>query len=172
MRGVWLVARREFAYFVLRRGFLISLLLVPVWIGISVAIPLLAARSVSVASFVVVDQSGQGFAGAIDKALLRSEARTALELMAVYVKAAADVEALKKADPELAKVLLADPIDATHADALVALGGPEKVSERIKPFLPAGTPAPPLPPKRFVRVDAPPNLTDTSPAGLRDFLSA
>lgn len=169
MRDLWLVARREYAHFVLRRGFLISMAIVPVWIAVAAVLPRLAEQAVPILSFVVVDQTGKNLTDAIDVALGRDETRAGLDALAAYAKAAAAMDAVKEKDPEIFAILDADPDDRKQVDAVQALGGVQALADRVKPFLKPGVPAFAAPPKRFVRIPAPDTLNANDPASIKAF---
>jgi ABC-2 type transport system permease protein len=171
MRDLWLVARREYAHFVLRRGFLISMAIVPVWIVIASILPRLAEQAVPVLSFSVVDQSGANLIEAIDVALARDEVRTGLDALASYAKSSADMDAIKAKDPEAFAILDADSNDRYQVDAVQKLGGVTALADRVKPYLKAGYPPFTAPPKRFTRVPAPDGLDVNDPAAIKAFFA-
>lgn len=171
MRDLWLVARREYSHFVLRRGFLISMAIVPVWIVIAAILPRLAERAVPILSFVVSDQSGKGMTDAIDVSLARDETRNGLDALAVYMKASGDMEALKSKDPDAFAILDAEPDDRAQVDAVQALGGVAALADRVKPYLKPGFPPFVAPPKRFVRIPAPESLNANDPASIKAFFA-
>lgn len=172
MRDLWLVARREYAHFVLRRGFLISMAIVPVWIAVAAVLPRLAEQAVPILSFIVVDQSGKGLTAAIDVALARDETRNGLDALAAYAKASANMDALKGQDPIVFAILDADADDRRQVDAVQALDGVSALAERVKPFLKPGAPVFSAPPKRFIRIEAPPSLNANDAASIKAFFAS
>ena len=75
MISILLIARHEFVKYVTRRGFLISLFLMPAWFVFAGAVPRWIERNAPPRSFIVVDRDG-GFASAIAEAVA---ARTAAD---------------------------------------------------------------------------------------------
>jgi ABC-2 type transport system permease protein len=170
MRDVWLVARREYAHFVLRRGFIFSMLAVPIWIAVSALLPILAARAVPTLAFAVVDRSGAGLIASIDVSLERSRTRDGLNALSLYAAAAADMTALKEKDPELHALLTASSNDRTQVDAALAQGGIEKLRDRVTPFLKPNFPRFELPAPKYLRVEATPAINGaTAQSMLRYF---
>lgn len=70
MKRIFLVARQEFITYVTRRGFVISVFLMPVWILAAAIVPKWADRSVTPQAFTVIDQAG-GYAQAIAQSASR-----------------------------------------------------------------------------------------------------
>jgi ABC-2 type transport system permease protein len=68
MRQIWLIARQEFIKYVTRRGFLLSVLMFPLWIVIVVMVPKWTGTDSDVPRahlFTVVDRSGGAYAEAL-----------------------------------------------------------------------------------------------------------
>lgn len=108
MRRTFLVARQEFVKYVTRRGFLISILMFPLWIVIVTLVPQWTSGGSGPAphDFTVVDHSGGFYRGAIAAAALhRSQGRHAAADTAPYVYS-------------VAPAYLADADDAHFAGAV------------------------------------------------------
>jgi len=72
MRHVYLIARQEFIKYVTRRGFLISILMFPLWIMIVIYVPQMTGggpNSPSPHTFTIVDRTGGDFRDAVVAAL-------------------------------------------------------------------------------------------------------
>jgi ABC-2 type transport system permease protein len=75
MNRILIIARHEFIKFITRRGFLFTLIGVPLWIGLAAIVPAkLSSAENRQAVFVVLDRSG-GFAPALARAVERRNAR-------------------------------------------------------------------------------------------------
>ena len=82
MKRAYLIARQEFIKYVTRRGFLISVLLFPLWIGLVAFLPHAGSRHA------VARVHGRGscgrLRGAIAEAVARADARAMLSALADY----------------------------------------------------------------------------------------
>jgi ABC-2 type transport system permease protein len=156
MRRVYLIARQEFIKYVTRRGFLIGVLLFPVWIGLVAFLPQAVDRATPSRVFVVVDRAG-GFEAPIAEAVARADASAMLSALSVYARASADMAALRKRAPRVAEML-----DNSDDDREIAVfrssGGMAGVVARISPFVrhDAAPFAPPSP--KFILARAPGDL--------------
>ncbi|MBS0275714.1 MAG: ABC transporter permease [Proteobacteria bacterium] len=74
MNRVFLIARQEFIKFVTRRGFLFTLIGVPLWIGLAAIVPKMIASGGDRAVFTVVDH-GHGFKQEIARTLAHESAQ-------------------------------------------------------------------------------------------------
>lgn len=75
MNRVFLIARQEFIKFVTRRGFLFTLIGVPVWMALATIVPAMLGNHGGQTVFAVVDRSGGVYRHAISEALARRDAR-------------------------------------------------------------------------------------------------
>lgn len=75
MNRVFLIARQEFIKFVTRRGFLFTLIGVPVWMALATIVPAMLNNHSGQTVFAVVDQSGGTYRDAIADALAKRNAR-------------------------------------------------------------------------------------------------
>ncbi|GAA0553631.1 ABC-2 type transport system permease protein [Rhizomicrobium palustre] len=160
-RRTFLVARQEFVKYVTRRGFLISLVMMPLLMGLSFAIPRFAASHPRTNVMTVVDLAG-GYAPSIAIAVERDHARDTLRDFADYARKYADMPALAKADPALAR-LLAAPERIASIKAFMDRGGWQPAFEKLhlKPDAPAFDPPKPS----IVLVPAPADLSSDFAAG-------
>ncbi|MEI9990044.1 MAG: ABC transporter permease [Rhizomicrobium sp.] len=116
MRHVFLIARQEFIKYVTRRGFLISILMFPLWIMVVIFVPQWTGGSGSkVHVFTVVDRSGGAYRDALFCAAERRYQRKHVQALARYAAANADMAKLARVAPHIA-ALLRDP-DAPGAVA-------------------------------------------------------
>ena len=75
MNRVFLIARQEFVKFVTRRGFLFTLIGVPVWMALATIVPTMLGNHGGHTVFAVVDRSGGAYRDAIAQSLARRDAR-------------------------------------------------------------------------------------------------
>ncbi len=75
MNRVFLIARQEFVKFVTRRGFLFTLIGVPIWMALAAIVPAMLGNHGGQTIFAVVDRSGGAYNGAIAESLARRDAR-------------------------------------------------------------------------------------------------
>jgi|GEM_PF-823405 len=117
MRHTFLIARQEFIKYVTRRGFLISVLMFPLWIMIVIFVPRWTGEGSAAHEhvFTVVDRSGGAFRDALYCAVERQYQQKKLESLAHYASANADMTKLARTAPRVA-ALLRDP-DAPGAVA-------------------------------------------------------
>jgi ABC-2 type transport system permease protein len=145
IRRVFLIARQEFVKYVTRRGFLISILMVPLFIVLAAAVPSLVASQTKTRVITVIDRAGD-YEQAVAVAAQRDEAHAALSALADYAEKHADMAALGRADPALAAMLNA-PDRVASIRAFQARGGWRKafaaLSATLRPDAPAFTPPDP-----------------------------
>lgn len=75
MNRVFLIARQEFVKFVTRRGFLFTLIGVPIWMALATIVPAMLGNHGGQTVFAVVDRSGGMYREAITNSLVRHNAR-------------------------------------------------------------------------------------------------
>jgi ABC-2 type transport system permease protein len=75
MNRVFLIARQEFVKFVTRRGFLFTLIGVPIWMALATIVPAMLGNHSGQTMFAVVDRSGGAYRDAIAQSLARRDAR-------------------------------------------------------------------------------------------------
>jgi ABC-2 type transport system permease protein len=173
MKRAYLIARQEFIKYITRRGFFISVLLFPVWIGLVAFLPQALDRATPSRVFTVLDRAG-GFEAPIAEAVARADAGYMLSALSVYARANVDMSALRKQAPRVAE-MLDNSDDDREIAAFRSSGGMARVVARIAPFVKRGAPlfAPPLPKFRLIEVpDDLARATQTSFADVaRDYLT-
>lgn len=131
MRRIALIAWHDFWKYVTRRGFLIGILLFPVWIFAFVAVPQLLQRSKDTRYFVVADLSGGGYRAAIARELDRADARRTLIALASFARAAIDLKAYEQSAPDAVRLLRGDPYDPAALETYTELGGWQAIVETL-----------------------------------------
>jgi ABC-2 type transport system permease protein len=185
IRRIFLIARQEFLKYVTRRGFFISILMVPLFIGIAAGVPILFSAHVRTSVITVVDRAG-GYEQAIEAAAQRDTAQTALVALAKYALQYANMRPLAQADPALAAILTG-PTRIAHIKAFEARGGLPEALAKLSTYLRLGAPAFVAPQPHFLIVRARKELAEAgdirararsylaganSAAGNRDRISA
>ncbi|GAA0575594.1 ABC transporter permease [Rhizomicrobium electricum] len=145
IRRTLLIAWQEFVKYVTRRGFLISLLMVPAILALSIGMSSFTANHARTNVMTVVDLEG-GYAGAIEQAVVRENARRELSALATYAHANVDRMVLRRKAPDLDRLFEA-PDRIAAIKAFAAGGGWQPVFARLSPLLRAGAPVftPPRP---------------------------
>jgi ABC-2 type transport system permease protein len=162
MRRIYLIARQEYIKYVTRRGFLISVLLFPVWIGLVAFLPRALDRAAPSRVFMVVDRAG-GYEAAIAEQVARADAAAMLQAVSEYAHADADMGALRASAPAVAG-MLDNPDDEREIAAFRSAGGKQAMLAALSTHLKPDAPpfAPPTP--RFRLVPAPDDLVRASEA--------
>jgi ABC-2 type transport system permease protein len=165
IRRIFLIARQEFLKYVTRRGFVISTLMVPLFIVFAALVPTLVISQTQTRVLTVVDRAG-GYQQAIAAAAARDAAYSSLAALADYSAKYADGTALGRADPALAAMLKA-PDRVAQVKAFQARGGWQRTMATLSGTLRAGAPvfAPPRP--RFALAPAPGELAAASSDNIR-----
>jgi ABC-2 type transport system permease protein len=145
IRRTLLIALQEFVKYVTRRGFLISLLMVPVILALSIGMSSFTANHTRTNVMTVVDLAG-GYAAAVEQAVARDTARKELTALAAYAHANVDRIVLRRKAPDLDR-LFDSPDRIASVTAFAAAGGWQPAFARLSPLLRAGAPAfaPPKP---------------------------
>jgi len=150
MTRALLVARSEFLKYVTRRGFIISLLMFPVWVVIGGVVPQWIESKTPTRSFTVVDRTGGAFAFAIAKAVRDDTEGAERDALSDYAAANIDMAALRVKIPALAAMLDAPSGDAAALAQFRKSGGVDGVRARISPWRTTGQAfEPPRPRFRF-----------------------
>ncbi len=131
MRNAFLIARQEFVKYVTRRGFFISILMFPLWVMFVVLLPQWTGGAPQ-RVFTIVDRAG-GYREAILEALAREDAGRELTALAGYANANADMAAVRRAAPQLAR-MLAMPQAARSIAAFRMFGGSRIVLSELARF--------------------------------------
>lgn len=145
MRHTYLIARREYLSYVATPGFWLSLAMVPVFMLLGIAVPIMLDRSTPTRYFTVLDQSGRYETAIVDK-LERDrteQARTVLKSLstmpgqgdsAARALAALDAgQSLKSAEAMLgaqAKMAM-----GAIKENYILVSAPVRTEEQIRPFL-------------------------------------
>ncbi len=167
MSQILLIARREYVQYIRTRGFWLSILMFPIFVGLGAIIPVLIERSAPVRHYVLVDRAG-GFAERIDAAFEADHRALTVRAFALYARVAADPEAI--ADGRVDPVFVPVSVGEAEVEAFMAAGGLERAQEAVAPYL--GDAAIPFtaPRRNFVRVDLPPEIDTGAP--LADIAAA
>ncbi|MBU6296839.1 MAG: ABC transporter permease [Alphaproteobacteria bacterium] len=165
IRRILLVARQEFLKYVTRRGFLVSLLMVPLVIALAAVVPTLVASHARTRVITIVDHAG-GYEQAIAAAAARDEAHESLSALADYAAKYADMTALGRADPALAAMLKA-PDRVAKIKAFQARGGWHQVFAELSGYLRAGAPGFTPPDPHFEIATTPNDLAAANSSDIR-----
>jgi ABC-2 type transport system permease protein len=161
MNRTWLIARQEFIKYITRRGFIISLLIFPMWIVLGIVVPKWMSSTVPPRPFVIVDHTDGSYAQALRDTLARSAAGRQLQALADYANANADMKAFARAEPNLAAMLAAPNAESsrqTFHDTGIA-----KTLATLAPYQRANAPPFDAPPPRFVLLKTPTSLANIDP---------
>jgi len=166
VKRVWLIARQEYIKYVTRRGFLISVMLFPVWIGLVAFLPRALDRATPSRVFAVIDHAG-GYETAIADEIARDDTASTLSALSEYAHANADMAELRAGAPGIAGVL-DNPDDEREIEAFRNSGGVTAMLAGMSRFLKPHAPpfVPPVP--KFKLVPAPRELMETTPDTFAD----
>jgi len=170
IRRIFLIARQDFLKYVTRRGFFISLLMVPLIFIIAAVVPSLVASHAQTRILTVVDRAG-GYEQSVAAAVARNDAQATLSALSEYAEKYADMAALGRAHASLAAMLKA-PDRVAQINAFQASGGWRAAFATLSDFLRAGAPVFTPPDPHYALVPAPSELAadrDMS-AVARDYL--
>lgn len=165
MKYILLIAMREFLENAKTKGFWIGIFMLPLMLGIGIAVSGKLATTEPSRYFVVVDQSG-AFAAAIDHSIEWEHQRSVLRALGQHVQE--NLRAGQTHDVNL------DTYQAA-VDAFIAAGGKDAYLSRLEPVLRENAPEFKEPPRLFVRVDLPKEIdagasADAVLSGLRPYL--
>lgn len=151
MRAIYLIARREYLSYVATWGFWISLLSVPLFLGLAASIPFLITNSQPVRYYVILDETGQGLDQIVQTGLeqeRRQKARAALEALdilgaeegtlnealAVFDE---DPDGISKLDEALAIMGVPESAESFAAGLgnRIRVQAPGQDSESLRPYL-------------------------------------
>ena len=156
IRRTLIIAWAEFIKYVTRRGFIISLFMMPVLLAVSIAVPSFTAAHPRSTVMTVVDLAG-GYDTAIAAAAARDQHRAELQALAAYAGKYADERRLAQQDPALTK-LFAAPSRIASVNEFAARGGWRAAFAVLSPLLKPGAPAFDAPKPAIVLVPPPPDL--------------
>jgi ABC-2 type transport system permease protein len=123
MKRALLVARSEFLKYVTRRGFIISLVMFPLWVVIGGVVPQWIESKTPTRNFTVVDRTGGHYAFAVAEAA-REDAQTAeRDALSAYAQANLDMARLRQRLPRIAAILDAPSEDPETLAQFRKLGG-------------------------------------------------
>jgi ABC-2 type transport system permease protein len=160
MRRTLLVAFNEFIKYITRRGYIISLFMLPVWVFVAAVVPQWLAQSTPTRVFAIVDRAG-GYAPAIRDTVHEDEDSRTLSALSDYAHANLDMKALQAKNPSYAALLNASEGDAAALASFRKMGGEQAMRAGLKEFRKPGA-APFEPPRpRFVVVPAGAALEET-----------
>ena len=165
IRRIFLIARQEFLKYVTRRGFVISTLMVPLFIVFAALVPSLVISQTQTRVLTVVDRAG-GYEQAVAAAAARDAAFSALAALADYSAKYSDRAALGRADPALVAMLKA-PDRVAQVKAFQARGGWQKALATLSGTLRAGAPVFTPPRPRFALAPAPGELAAANGNNIR-----
>ena len=179
MRQIWLIAWHGFVQHATSRAFLLGLTLLPLYMLLGGALPKLsqsqfAALGGPIRHFAVVDRTGV-MLPVIDAALERDIVAMGLTALADYAAEHADADSFRAKEPKLAGLLLdGDPQSPSTIDAVEALGGVSSAFVALRPHLKPKSPPFDAPRRRFIRVEAPPEIATGADVqqAARPYLSA
>jgi ABC-2 type transport system permease protein len=145
IRRTLLIALQEFIKYVTRRGFLISLLMMPVVLALSIGMSNFTANHTRTNVMTVVDLEG-GYGGAVEQAVAREQSRRELTALAAYAHAHVDRIVLRRKAPDLDRLFDA-PGRIASIKTFAAAGGWQPAFARLSPLIRAGAPVfePPAP---------------------------
>ncbi len=160
MRRIYLIARQEYIKYVTRRGFLISVLLFPVWIGLVAFLPRALDSATPSRAFTVIDRAG-GYETAIAEQVARADAASMLSALSEYAHASAGMSRLRAAAPGISG-MLDNPDDERELAAFRRAGGMPPILASLSQYLKPNAPAfvPPMP--KFHLLAAPVDLVRAS----------
>ncbi|HSZ10634.1 MAG TPA: ABC transporter permease [Rhizomicrobium sp.] len=171
MRRVFLVALNEFVKYITRRGYIISLFMLPIWVFIAAVVPKWVAQSTPTRVFAIVDRAG-GYAQAISEAVRADDDARTLSALSDYAHANLDMKALRTAHPEIAEMLDASDGDNTALAAFHAMGGEPAMRGTLKQFRNPGVPPFEAPRPRFIVVPGGDAFAHMRPAEFAAFAEA
>ena len=163
MKEVRLIAWREFLQYLRARGFLITLLLVPLWLVVSALLHHLLSEVQPQRRFAVIDDAG-GFLPAVDRRLAFERAESDLESLKGWARKNVDLNALKISLPSVASMLERDVSGSDVIDAFLADSGVEGIVPLLQPHLRPGATPYSRPDFHLLRVEVPRELASAARA--------
>lgn len=151
MSQIMLVALRDFLQVVRTRGFLITLLAVPLAIGVSAFVSMKAAGGQYTVAFSIVDASGTGAGARVERRIETDYQREVLRNLSTY----AEKWKLASADPAAPWGRPGAWASDVELARFVASGGADAATRKMQPALPQGAPVFKPPTRYFVEVRPP-----------------
>ncbi len=167
IRRTFVIGLQEFVKYVTRRGFVISLLMMPLILVIAAAVPAFTASHPRTNVMTVVDLTGGTYRLAIAHAAERQDAQRTLAALADYAHQHVNWKELQRTDPTLAHWLAA-PRRIASVMAFAARGGWRPAFAVLSPLLQPGAPTFTPPSPQVVLVPPPPDLTADFATGRHD----
>ena len=158
IRRTLIIAAQEFVKYVTRRGFIISLLMMPFILALSIGMSSFTSKHARTNVMTVVDLEG-GYAGAITAAVNRETARAELAALAEYAHANTDRLVLRHRLP-VVEAWFNAPDRQASIDAFAAAGGWQSAFAKLSPLLKPGAPVFTPPKPAIVLVPPPPELVE------------
>ncbi len=134
MRRALLVARSEFLKYVTRRGFIISLLMFPVWVVIGGVVPQWIESKTPTRNFTVVDKTGGRFAFAIAKAVRDDDEIAERDALSAFAQSNLDLPRLRERLPQLAVIVDSSSEDPETLARFRKSGGANGILSLAAPF--------------------------------------
>lgn len=160
MRRALLVARSEFLKYVTRRGFIISLVMFPIWVVIGGVVPQWIESKTPTRNFTVVDRTGGQYAFAIAKAVREDAEIAERDELSAYAEAHLDMTSLRARLPAIAVILDTQSEDPETLAQFRKAGGVQGIVALTEPYRTDKVAfVPPRPRFRFL---PPGNLANTS----------
>jgi ABC-2 type transport system permease protein len=158
IRRILIIAQQEFVKYVTRRGFIISLLMMPLILALSVGVSSFTSSHARTNVMTVIDLDG-GYAAAIEQAVARERTRADLRALADYARDNVDPLVLRRQLPDLNR-LFADPERIAAVNAFAAAGGWQSAFARLSPLLKPGAPVFTPPKPAIVLIPPPADLAE------------
>ncbi len=160
MRAILLIAFREYRQYVMTRGFWLSLLMFPIFLGLGATIPQFLEGASPQRHYVLVDRTGI-IEDQVEAAFERDYQRTVLQGLSIYLRGAVEPEALQQG--RIPPLYLTVSVGAAEVTAFIEAGGIEAALDTVAPYLREGVPPYTVPRRRFVRVDLPEAIDANAP---------
>jgi ABC-2 type transport system permease protein len=134
MKRTLLVARSEFLKYVTRRGFIISLVMFPIWVVVGGVVPQWIESKTPTRSFTIVDRTGGQFAQAVAHAVAEDTESAERDALAGYAATNVDMARLRAQAPALAAILDAPSGDWRALAQYREAGGMAALLWKIAPY--------------------------------------
>lgn len=156
MRFAMLIALREFSENAKTKGFWIGILMLPIVIGIAIAVSTILAGASPARHFVLIDQSGD-LGAAFEAEVERLHHQTLLDALAAYARDHVRPDARERLPDVLFSISGGAPTGTgpRAAEAFAAAGGSDAALARLAPLLVEDAPAFEPPQRRLRRVEPP-----------------
>jgi ABC-2 type transport system permease protein len=163
VKEVRIIAWREFLQYLRARGFLLTLLLVPLWLVVSALLHHLVNEVQPQRRFAIIDDAG-GFLPAVDRRLAFEQAESDLESLKGWARKNVDLDSLSASAPSVATLLERDAGGSDAIDAFLADGGVDGIVPVLRIHLRSGATPYNRPDFHLQRVEAPADLASAARA--------